>query len=267
MRTSGKSVVRWSDQSSSVGQLARQLGQAPGKEIGERGAGHVDVAPAAIDEIHRHAERIVDVARKAHARLEHEGQEPRAIAIGVAPHLAAHRQEAVGPAFRERRAGEDRRCHRLQRQRHAEFLDHVRLVGEVEVHLDGGGAIHHVEAALADGGHVARHHLVALLGHARRFVQRPVGREADAEEADAQRRADVEALAADACASRRRPRARSAAGRRTARTVRPAPARRCRPASPSGRLRAMMLSPSMIGSQPKRAIRLSISARTPRGPA
>ena len=39
------------------------------------------------------------------------------------------------------------------------------------------------------------------------------------------------------------------------------------PASPSGRLRAMMLSPSMIGSQPNWEIRPSISARTPRGPA
>jgi hypothetical protein len=86
-------------------------------------------------------------------------------------------------------------CHRLQGQRHAELLDHVRLVGEVEVHLDGGGAVHHVEAAPADHRHVARHHLVALLGHARRLVLRPVGREADAEKADAHGRADVEALA------------------------------------------------------------------------
>ena len=240
MRTSGNSVVRWSDQSSSVGSSPGSCGQASGHEIGERGAGDIDVAAVAVDEIHRHRERVVDVARKAHARLEHERDHARAIAVGVAPHLAAHGEEAVGLALGEGRAGEDRRHHRLQRQRDAELLDHVGFVGEVEVHLDGGGAVHHVEAARADLGHVARHHLVALLGHARRLVERPVGREADAEEADAQRRADVEALAemlvrlgADLVHGRER-----IAGQLelAARLQRDGAA-----GSPSGRFRAMML--------------------------
>ena len=46
----------------------------------------------------------------------------------------------------------------------------------------------------ADPGHVVGHHLVALLRHARHLGQRPIGREADAEKADAERRADLETL-------------------------------------------------------------------------
>ena len=108
-------------------------------------------------------------------------------ALSVSRHTSLRMErKPLGLPFGEGRAGEDRGRDRLQRQRHAELLDHVGLVGEVEVHLDGAGAVHHVEAALADHRHVARHHLVALLGHARRLVERPVGREADAQEADAQ---------------------------------------------------------------------------------
>ena len=190
MRTSGNSVVRWSDQSSSVGTLAGQRGELAGEKIAERSAGDVDVVAVAVDEVHRHVEGIVDIALEAHAGLEHERQHARAAAVGVAPHLAAHRHEAVRLAFGERRAGEDRGRDRLQRQRHAQLLDHVGLVAEVQVHLDRRRAVHHVEAALADLRHVARHHRVAPLGHARRLVERPRRREADAEEADAQILAD-----------------------------------------------------------------------------
>ena len=39
------------------------------------------------------------------------------------------------------------------------------------------------------------------------------------------------------------------------------------PGSPSARFSAMMFSPSVTGSQPKRSIRLCMSARTPCGPS
>ena len=39
------------------------------------------------------------------------------------------------------------------------------------------------------------------------------------------------------------------------------------PRSPSGRLSAMMVSPSLIGTQPNRSIMLCMSARTPLSPS
>ncbi len=104
-------------------------------------------------------------------------------------------RKPLGLRLGEGRAGEHGGGNRLQRQRHAELLDHVGLVREVEVHLDGTGAIHHVEAARADQRHVAAHHRIAPLGHARRLGQRPVRRESDAEKADAERGAGGQALA------------------------------------------------------------------------
>ena len=89
MRTSGNSVVRWSDQSSMVGRSPGSCGRLPCQEIAERGAGDVDVAAVAIDEVHRHVERILDVAVVAHAALEHERQHAGAVAVGVAPDLAS----------------------------------------------------------------------------------------------------------------------------------------------------------------------------------
>ena len=119
---------------------------------------------------------------------------PVRAAVGVAPYLAAHRLEAVEAALGERRGGEQCRRDRLQSQRDAQLLDHVGLVREVEVHLDRRGAVHHVEAARADLRHVARHDGVAVLGHVRRLGERPLGREAEPEEADAERLADVQDL-------------------------------------------------------------------------
>ena len=65
-------------------------------------------------------------------------------------------QKAVGPAFAERRVGEQRGGDRLQRQADAEFLHHVGFGGEIEIHLHRAGAEHHLQAIAADLGHVAR---------------------------------------------------------------------------------------------------------------
>ncbi len=68
----------------------------------------------------------------------------------------AHGQEAVRLALGERRIGEQRSGDGLQRERHAQLAHHVGLGGEIEVHLHGTGAEHHVEAARADLRHVVR---------------------------------------------------------------------------------------------------------------
>ena len=121
-------------------ELARQ-------EVAKRGASNVDIAAVAIDEIHRHIERIIDVALEAHAGLERERQQPGAVGIGVAPHLGAVGLKAIGPAVGEGRVGEQSGRHRLEREAGAHLGDHVGLVAEIHVHLHGGGAEHHVEPA------------------------------------------------------------------------------------------------------------------------
>ena len=122
--------------------------------------------------------------------LEGERQQPGAIGIGVAPHLGAVGLIAVGPAVGERRVGEQRGRHRLKREACAQLGDHVGLVAEIQVHLHGGGAEHHVESAASPRRHVARHDAVALLRHHRRLGQRPFRREAQPEKADAELAAD-----------------------------------------------------------------------------
>ncbi len=155
-RTSGNSVVRWSDQSLLRGQLARQRRQAPFEEIAKALAGGIDVLAVAVDEVHRHIQHVLDVALEAHAVLEHERQDAAAVGIGVGPDVTAIAEEAVRPALGERRVGEQRRRDRLPREPDPELLDHVGLGGEVEVGLDRARAQHHVEAELAPGRHVAR---------------------------------------------------------------------------------------------------------------
>ncbi|KAG1254252.1 hypothetical protein G6F68_010943 [Rhizopus microsporus] len=93
---------------------------------------------------------------------------------------------AVRLAFGERRIGEQRGGDRLQRQRHAELLHHVRFGGVVQVHLHGAGAGHHVQAQRADLGHVRTHDLVAALRQPRHFIALPLRLEAHAEEAQLQ---------------------------------------------------------------------------------
>ena len=137
-------------------------------------------------------------------------------------------------------------------ERDPQLLDHVGFAGEVEVHLDRRRAVHHVEAARADLGHVARHDLVALLRHARGFSERPLGREPEAEKADAQLLADgqdlVEVLERflRGLVQRRDGCTRQLELATGSRLMVP-------PGSPSGVSDAMMLPRSRIGSQPKRA--------------
>jgi hypothetical protein len=67
----------WSAQSDRSAALAGQrIVELAVDEGAERLARHVDVFAAALDEIHRHVERVVDVALEADAVLEHEGSMP-----------------------------------------------------------------------------------------------------------------------------------------------------------------------------------------------
>ena len=97
--------------------------------------GGVDIAIAALDEIHRHVERIIDPALEPHAGLEGPGQHAGAVGIGVEPDLRAEREKAVGLALGERRVGEHRGRDRLQREPDAQLLDHVGFGREIEVRL------------------------------------------------------------------------------------------------------------------------------------
>ena len=206
--------------------------------------------PVAIDEIHRHIERVVDIALEAEAVLEDEGQHAGARVVDIGPDVAAIGQEAVGPALAERRIGEERGRDRLKRERDAELLHHVGFGAEVEIPLHRAGAEHHLEPIAADLGHVGAHDRVAALRHHRRFRERPGRREADAETA----RADFRAHLAHLMAMR----VQLLAGvvhvrhRRAGELELPARLEAQRGAAPSER--PMMLRPSMIGFQPKRCM-------------
>ena len=162
--------------------LARQGGQAAVEEVAEALAQGIDIGPVSIDEVHRHVERVIDPALEAEAFLEDEGQHPRAIRIEVTPDAGAMGQDAGRPALEEGGVGEERRRHRLQRERDAQLGDHVRLGGEVEIHLNRAGAVHHLGAVGADAAHVVGHETVAALGHHRHLVVRPFRRGAEADE-------------------------------------------------------------------------------------
>ena len=168
------------------GALARQLRQLARHELAEAFAGGVDEPAVANDEVHRHVERIVDIALETEALLEGEGQHAGAGLVGVAPHLRAEGEISVRLALQEGRVGEQRRRHRLQRQRHAQLLHHVGFRGEIEIDLHRAGPEHHVAAIAAHLVHVGRHDAVAALGHDRRFGPCPDRRGAEAEESDAQ---------------------------------------------------------------------------------
>ncbi len=173
-----------------AGALSRQPGQLSVHQVAERLPGDIDIAVAALDEIHRHGQRVVDVALEPHPRLERPRQHPGAIAIRIAPDLRAKREIAVRPSLGERRICEHRGRHRLQRQRDPQLLHHVRFRREIEVRLHRAGAVHHVEAELADLGHVCGHDPVAALGHHRDLGATPVRRHAEPEKADAERARD-----------------------------------------------------------------------------
>ena len=170
--------------------LARQRGEPAFEQVAEARAGDVVIDLAALDEIERHVERVVDVALEAHARREGESEHAGARRVGVAPDFRAGGEKAVERAVGERRIGEQRGDRRLQRQADPELGDHVGFVGEIEIGLRRRGAEHHVEAARPDLGHVARHDAVAALRHDRRFGERPFRTEAQREEADPERLAD-----------------------------------------------------------------------------
>jgi hypothetical protein len=70
--------------------------------IAERFSGDIDVAVAALDEIHRHVEHVIDIALETHAWLEHPRQHAGARIVGVTPNLGAERQKAVRLAFGKR---------------------------------------------------------------------------------------------------------------------------------------------------------------------
>ena len=169
------------------GRTADDVLQAAGHVGAERLPGHVLVGAAALDEVHRHVQQPLDVALEAEPLLEHQRRHPGPGVVHVRPHPGAAGQQAARLALDERRVGEQRRRHRLQRQRHAQLAGHVGLAGVVQVHLHGAGPQHHVQAVLPDQGHVAAHDGIAALGHPRHLVPPQGGMEAQRREADAQR--------------------------------------------------------------------------------
>src|SRR3546814_4324622 len=65
------------------------------QEIPEGLAHRVDVPAVAVDEVHRHIERIIGIAIKAEPLLEHKGQHARPMGIGVGPDMAAIGKKAA----------------------------------------------------------------------------------------------------------------------------------------------------------------------------
>ena len=104
---------------------------------------------------------------------------PGAVGVGVLPDMAAEALVAVGLALGERRVGEQRGRDRLERQADTELLHHVGFGRIIEIHLDGTGAQHHVEAEAADLRHVIEHDRVAALGHDRQLGAGLVGPHAE----------------------------------------------------------------------------------------
>ena len=167
-------------------QRARQHRQPGLHEIAEALPAGVVVDAIAVGEIHRHVEQVIDIALVTEAILKHEVEHAGAVSVGVGPDVRAVAQVAVGLAFGERRIGEQRGGDRLQRQRYAELLHHVRFGRVVQVHLYRAGAGHHVQAERTDLGHVRTHDLVATLGHPGHLVALPLRLEAHAEETQLQ---------------------------------------------------------------------------------
>ena len=71
------------------GALARRLAEPAGEQIAKTCSGHVLIVVAALHKIERHVERVVDVALKAHAGFEGEGEHAGARRIGMAPDFRA----------------------------------------------------------------------------------------------------------------------------------------------------------------------------------
>src|SRR3546814_15457906 len=87
--------------------LPFKTAQFPDHEIAERLASHVDIAPVAIDKIHRHIERIIDILFKAEAAFKDERDHAGPRSVRIRPEMRAVGNKAVGLSFRERRIGEN----------------------------------------------------------------------------------------------------------------------------------------------------------------
>ena len=166
--------------------FARHLGQFTLQQRLEIGARDVVIGVAALHEIHRHFERVIDIALEPHAVLEREGQHAGAVGIGMQPDIRPHRSEAVWTIFRKGRICEQRGDERLERQRDAQLRNHIGLARKIEIGLHGRRAEHHVHAHRTDAGHVVRHDRITLLRHDGRLPARPERRHAEIEKADSQ---------------------------------------------------------------------------------
>ena len=172
------------------GPLSGQRLQLPGEKVTERSAGDVDVA-VPMDEVHRDVQHVVRVALEPHAVLEGERQEPRAVGIGVRPHVAPIAQVAVGRSLPERGVGEQRRGDGLQPQRDPHLLHHVGFGRVIEVHLDRAGPEHHLEPERAAGRHVPAHDAVPPLRHHRHVLVLPFRVVSETEKSHVQPGADL----------------------------------------------------------------------------
>ena len=143
---------------------------ALGHEPAERQLGrHRAVAPA-VDEVHRDVERPVAIRAEDGRVLEHERQDAGPRVVGIAPDPRAVALIATRLRVDDRRGGPQRGQDRGDGVQRAQLAAGVGLVGEIEVGLHRGGALHHLEAARAHGGHVRAHHGVPQLGHPRDVV-------------------------------------------------------------------------------------------------
>ena len=68
---------------------ALQLRNAAVEEIAETFSRHVDIFAVAIDEIHRHRERVIDITLEPHAVFEHPWQHAGTRIVDIGPDLAA----------------------------------------------------------------------------------------------------------------------------------------------------------------------------------
>ena len=134
IRTSVKAVVMWSSKSPTVACMSgQQIAEArPVHEPPERLPGHI-VHPAAPPAPRNTSARPAASPHTVRTRnpasknaMRHPA--PR-VRIHIRPHMRPARQEPARLAVHERRVGEQRRRHRLQRQRHPQLAHHVLLAG------------------------------------------------------------------------------------------------------------------------------------------
>ncbi|MNY04389.1 hypothetical protein D3C86_1370640 [compost metagenome] len=161
--------------------------QHAGHKLAEGHMRAVVIFAVAHDEIHRHIKRPFHIVLEAEVIFEGEGQHARAAIVGVAPDIAAPGEQTVRLAFGEGRRGKERGCQRLQLHGNTHLLAHVSFGGEIEINLNGAGAVHHVETLGPDLRHIARHDRVTRFRHMRCFVIAPQRAAADAKETNSHR--------------------------------------------------------------------------------